>query len=283
MKYAIILCVLFLFLASAVTLHAQESCDASLETDSYVRYMPSADREQAPGEVGLIESGSKYTYKFKVADKMPVELAIGGEYIGIDENVNVPLPAHLTCVALDLDTYLPTPYDDIYLGIGVSPSFYGEDWDYESSAFRIPVRSYLVYQPSEELTWLAGVAVYPDFDNEVWPILGVIYKPDEQWYFNLTPKRPSISYKLSERFTLFVEGGLTNSEFEVERNNVEGVVLKYKEMHLGSGVKFDLNDYVQTSLSLGGAFNRQLKYRDERGKVNIENGLYAEFRLQTKF
>jgi hypothetical protein len=282
MKNLYVLFVLF-FIFTVAALAQETTNNASFETDSYVRYMPSSDRQDAPGEVELIETGSEYTYKFKVADKMPVEFSIAGKYIGIEENVNVPLPSHLTAVNTDIETYLLTPYEDLYLGIGVSPSFYGEDWDYESGAFRIPVRSYLVYQPSEELTWLAGVAVYPDFDNEVWPVLGLIYKPNEQWYFNLTPKRPSISYKLSDRLTFFVEGGLTNSEFEVKRNNIEGVVLKYKEMHLGSGVKLDLNQYLQTSLSVGGSFNRQLKYRDGRGKVNIDNGLYAEFRLQTKF
>jgi hypothetical protein len=54
-------------------------------------------------------------------------------------------------------------------------------------------------------------------------------------------------------------------------------------MHLGGGLKYSLNKFIDTSLSVGGMFNRTLKYRDSLGKVNIQNCLYTEFRVEAQF
>ena len=86
---------------------------------------------------------------------------------------------------------------------------------------------------------------------------------------------------LNDKVTLFAEGGSSfNKEFEVTRNNDKNVVLRYQQSRIGSGMKYKFNKYIQGSLSVGGIFNRSLKYRDEQGKVNIKSGLYTEFRLE---
>jgi hypothetical protein len=130
---------------------------------------------------------------------------------------------------------------------------------------------------------LSGIAVYPDFEDEVLPIVGFIYKPNDKLSFNIVPKRPNITYALNNRVSLFTEGSLAlNKEFEVKRDNAENVVLTYKETRLGSGIKFRFNRYIQASVSAGGLFKRRLRYRDNQGKVDIKDGLYTEFRVEIK-
>jgi hypothetical protein len=205
------------------------------------------------------------------------------QYIGIENTSAVELPAHLAALATDIEATLPFfNLEKTYLRLGVSPSFYGEDWDFETSQFRIPVRALVIYKPSETWTYIAGIAFYPDFENEVYPILGFIYKPNDKLTFNLVPKRPNISYLLNEKVTLFAEGGLSTGEFEVTKDNLKNVVLRYQERRLGLGAKFQLNKSIQASVSAGGEFSRSLKYRDSLGKVKIKDGGYAEFRLEAK-
>ena len=124
------------------------------------------------------------------------------------------------------------------------------------------------------------MAVYPDFETEALPIFGFIYKPNDKLTFNLVPKRPNITYALNQRVSLFIEGGMTTCEFEVDHEGTKNAVLAYKESRLGSGFDFRLNGYLRGSISAGGVFNRSLKYRDGSGKVNINNGFYGEFRLR---
>jgi len=250
--------------------------------DAYLRYIPSRSAKTISGKVEIIESEAEYSYQFKVFDKLPVKFSLTPQYIGIENTTEVELPSNLTGLTTDIEVTLPFfNFYETYLRLGVSPSFYGDDWDFETSDFRIPMRYFLIHRPNDQWTFIAGVAIYPDFESEVLPILGFIYKPNNKLTFNIIPKRPNISYLVNDQLTLFAEGGgSTNSEFEVTKDNLKNVVLRYKEMRLGSGVKFKFNEYIQSSISAGAVFNRTLKYRDSLGKVNLKDGLYTEFRIE---
>jgi len=252
--------------------------------DSYFRYMPSRKVDTQSGKVEIIEADNEYSYEFKASDKLPIKFSLDNRYIGIENTTSVELPAHLVGLTTDIETTLPFfTVNNTYLRLGISPSFYGDDWDFSASSFRIPVRSFLIYRPNNQWTFLAGLAVYPDFENEVFPILGFIYKPNDRLTFNIVPKRPNISYLLNNRVTLFAEGGNSFDEFEVTQNNLKNVVLRYQETHLGAGIKYKVNKYIQSSIYAGGIFNRSLKYRDSNlGKVNIKDGLYTELRVEIK-
>jgi hypothetical protein len=250
--------------------------------DSYFRYIPSRSAKGPCGKIEIIESGAQYYYELKLFDKLPVKFSLDTEYIGIENTTELELPSHLNGFSCDIETTLPFfSLDKTYLRLGISPSFYDDDWDFESSNFRIPMRCFLIHKPNAQWTLIGGVAVYPDFQNEVLPILGFIYQPNDRLIFNIVPKRPNISYLINDRFTLFAEGGSSlNSEFEVTKDNLENVVLRYKQMRLGSGLKFKINEIIQSSISAGAVFNRTLKYRDSLGKVNLKDGFYTEFRLE---
>lgn len=252
------------------------------EIDSYLRYIPSRSVDAMSGKIEIMESSSEYRYELKAFDKLPVKFSFDTQYIGIEDTVEVELPAHLIGLTTDIETTLPFfKFSHTYFRLGISPAFYADDTSFTASAFRLPTRYFLIHQPNSKWTFLAGVAVYPDYEFEVLPILGFIYKPNRKLTFNIIPKRPDISYLLNERVTLFAEGGAAfNKEFEVKRDNSKNVVLRYQEGRIGSGIKYKFNKYIQSSLSIGGVFNRTLKYRDNLGKVNIKDGIYTEFRLE---
>jgi hypothetical protein len=271
-------------LAGAETENKEESF-AYQEFDSYLRYMPSRSIKTTSGKVEMIRSGNTYNYGFKAFGKLPVKLSLDTEYISIENTLrHVELPAHLVGLSGGIETTLPFfRCKNTYFRLGLEPSFYSDDADFKSSAFRIPSYYYLIYLPNSKWIFLSGIAVYPDFEDEVLPIVGFIYKPNDKLSFNIVPKRPNITYALNNRVSLFTEGSLAlNKEFEVKRDNAENVVLTYKETRLGSGIKFRFNRYIQASVSAGGLFKRRLRYRDNQGKVDIKDGLYTEFRVEIK-
>jgi hypothetical protein len=252
-------------------------------SDSYFRYMPSRKADSQSGKIEIMEADSEYSYAFKAFDKLPVKFSLDNKYIGIENTTGVELPAYLVGLTTDIETTLPFfNLDKTYLRLGISPSFYGDDWDFEASQFRIPSRYFLIHSLNDQWTFIAGVAVYPDFETKVWPILGFIYKPNDKLTFNIVPRRPNISYLLNEKIALFAEGGNSFGEYEVTKDNLENVVLQYKEMHIGAGLKYKVNKAVEASVSAGGMFGRSLKYRDSLGKVEIKDGAYAEFRLEAR-
>ena len=276
--------------ASAFTFfYCTSNADAQDETgngdnfqfDSYMRYIPARSVKAMSGEVEIIESDADCSYELKAFDKLPVKFSLNEQHIGIENTTDVELPAHLVGLATDIETTLPFfSFEDTYLRLGVSPSFYSDDWDCASSNFRIPSRYFLIFIPNDKWTFIGGIGVYPDFETAVFPILGFIYKPNDKLSFNITPKRPNISYLLNKRVRLFAEGGMSFDEFEVTKDSQENVVLSYKKKYLGSGVEFKFNKFIKSSVTVGGVFNRSLKYRDSLGKVNMKSSLYTEFRVQ---
>jgi len=257
--------------------------DFNNEFDSYVRYSASRSIKADSGKVGIIKSESEYSHELKLFEQLPVKLSLGYQYIGINDTVKLKLPAHLTGVTTDIETTLPLfSLSKTYLRLGVSPSFYGDNWDFNSSNFRIPSRYIIIYKPNEKWTFLCGVAVYPTYENPVFAIGGFIYKPNDKLVFNIVPNRPNVAYSVNERITLFTEGDLYVEEFRVSRGDPKDVVLRYAEARLGSGIKFKINDSIYSSFSAGSLFNHYLRYRDSQGKVGIKNGLYTEFRVEVQ-
>jgi len=254
------------------------------EINHYTRYMPSRNISAAAGKVAVIDTGTQYRYNLKAFGKLPVVFSVAAQYIGIDETAEVPLPAHLTVASLGMETTLPVPpLEHTYLRLGLSPSFYSDDWNFNSSTFRLPARSFFIYQPQPQLTFILGVAVSPGTENKVSPVAGVIYQPNDKLLFKLIPERPNISYALDSKLSVFIEGDMARQEFKVNYPGAKHAALRYEEMRAGSGVKYRFNKFVQASLGAGRVFRRTLKYRDSLGKVGIKDGFYSEFRMELDF
>ncbi len=248
------------------------------------RYLPSSAARTPSGKVAVAESSVIYSNEFKAFDILPVKLSVGEKYIGINNSAPVKIPAHLNAVNLDLETTFPFfNVDSAYVRFGVTPSFYGDSWDFAPADFRIPFRLLGIYRPNEICTWIAGVGVYPEFERTVVPVVGVIYKPNDVWTVHLTSVRPHIDYRMTERCTLFVEGGGSIGEYEVEKEGYKSAVLQYKEFHTGGGIQYKVNEVITAAVSAGGVFSRALKYRDSLGKVSIKDGMYIALRLQARF
>ena len=138
----------------------------------------------------------------------------------------------------------------------------------------------MIYQPTDKLSLIAGVEYYPGYKAPVWPIWGIIYRPNDRLAFNLIPENPEISYKLNNKWTVFLQGENVFDEFKVTQNNLKNVVINYNELRAGAGLRYSLNKHIKCCLSVGDVFNRSIEYRqDSLGKVAIESGFYSEFRL----
>lgn len=255
------------------------------EFSSSMRFMPSSTAKHTGAKVQMAQSEIEYSRKFKAFGRLPIVVSLGAEYIGLNNSSGVKLPAQLAVAYADIEVTLPFfNFRNTYFRTAVTPSFCADSWDFDVSDFRIPFRNYLVYEANKKLIFVAGAVVYPNCEDDVSPIAGVIYIPNDKLVFNITTDNPSISYALNRRLTLFLEGDVNIEEFEISQGFVTQRVLRYGESYLGSGVEYELNKYASASFSMGGTFNRALKYRGSgQGKVSLENGFYTQFNLGAEF
>ncbi len=253
------------------------------EVDTYIRYMPRVKTKDGSGKVGITEAASEYSYAFKAFGKLPIEFSVDTRYIGINKTVGLSLPNSLTELVTGIEVTLPLlNINKTYLRLQVSPSWHGDNWNFNPGAFRMPVNTFAIYQPDDKWTFILGVAVRPDYENKVLPIAGFIYKPNDKLLFNIIPARPSISYTLNDKITVFMEGDISGDEFQVTKDDKTNAILQYNEFHMGGGVKYTFNKYIDASVSAGGILGRSLNYRDSLGKASIKNGMYTEFRIEAR-
>jgi hypothetical protein len=251
------------------------------DLDTYTRYMPSRPAGAQSGKIGIVDSASEYSYTLKAFGQLPVEFALGAKYIGITNTTAVELPSRLTSVFIGAETTLPFfSLKDTYFTIGLAPSFHTDNWSIRSSAMSIAQRYFFIHQFSDKLTFIAGVSITPHESDPVMPMLGFIYKPTDKLTFNIVPKQPEVTYALNEKLTIFGQADITMDEYKVNKDGLKNTVLEYNEMHAGAGLRYMLNKYIQGNISVGGVFNRSIKYRqDYHGKVTVKNGMYSEFRV----
>jgi hypothetical protein len=262
----------------SVGLELEDELPGNLETS--LKFMPSCGVNSQSGKVELIEESTDFSYDFKIADKLPVTFLFNQSYIKINKTVSLPLPSYLTGLGMGFETTLPFFYDNTYLRIGVIPSFYSDGWHFNSSIFRMTGRIFLIYKPDKKWVYILGAGVWPSHNVRPMPIVGFIYRPDEKWTFSIIPDNPNISYMINDKITAFVEGFGSNDEYEVTRDNQKDVVLEYREIHAGTGLCYKFNKFIQCTFSVGGMFDRSLKYKDDQGKVSIKDGIYTDFRIE---
>jgi|GEM_PF-1595623 hypothetical protein len=249
------------------------------EAEASVTFIPSVKSKDNNSHIEIIESEFDYSCEYKLFEQIPVTFSLASEYIGLNENAQIDLPSHLTGLSAGVDVILPFfNIEKTYINLGVSPSMYRDDWSFETSSFRIPATTFLIYKPDDKWVFIAGLAFLPDYKDQFFPAAGFVYKPNEKWIFNITTDDPSIAYSPNEKLTIFTQMELPlGAEYEVTRGDLENTVLIYNDMRLGCGINYKINKFMSVSVSGGGVFDRYIKYRKVDEKISMENGGFAKF------
>ncbi len=288
----------FLFLGALLTatylsaFAAEESTAPQLTDESHLtvlikdRQTFKSDVHRMPGSIRVNQSDFELTYEDKAFDVLPVVLGFDYKHLDINENIPVALPSRLEGRRFLIGTKFPLPFvvsDEYFMGVDVMPSWYTDQWTWENSAFRLPFRTYFIYKPSETYVFVVGATIDVNADNPVLPIIGINYQPNDRWNILLASSNPTISYKLSDSWSLFAEYGATLDEYEVKRGGQKGVVLKVREATLGAGIKYSIEKWLDVSLSGGSSLARRFAYRDTVGKVDVDSAPYFKADLSVKF
>ncbi len=265
---------------------ADETREPQVTAGIHSRHIYPGDIKATDGDIAITSADFDLTYKFKVARELPVDISFDVGHKDINADTPVDLPSHLESRRLELATKFPAPFiqdDRFFMGFDIFPTLNTDDWDWRSGAFRIPFRGYLIFKESDDFILIGGVSVRPEYDKEILPVIGVIYRPNDRLSFNFASDDPNISYKLNDATLLRWEMDYAWEEYEVTRGAQEGVVLQYQEISSGFGIEHKFNETFKGTVSAGGVFNRRLEYKDEVGKVAPDTGFYASARLTAVF
>lgn len=278
---------LFVALFLILSFYAWAEEESPNEVTLKTRTIAASDVDAQSGNVAVTESEFDFKHNGKALGELPVEISLHYGHINIDDEVPDILPAHLESRQLGLGAKFPVPFisdDRYFLGIDIFPKLNTDDWQWKSSAFRMPFRAYFIYKESEEFILVGGLNIRPGYDRKVIPILGLIYKPNDRLSFNLASDDPNITYKFTDKMTVLWEFDFQFEEYEVARNGQDGIVLKYNEASTGAGIKYQFTKNLSTAVSIGSVFARRLEYKNEDyGKVVPDAGVYVQAAVAANF
>jgi hypothetical protein len=282
-KTIILVAVAVLMLAGPYAMADDPATTAYLES----MYISDSDVNAQSGSLAISESKFVFQHDFKVKQELPVTFSMIDTHIDINSDVPTYLPSNLVGRSLGLGVKFPAPLTqspNYFMGIDLFPSMYTDGWNETSaSAFRMPVRGYLIYKRDENFIVFGGLNIRAGYDSVVRPILGFIYKPTPELAFNFASDNPTITYQVTPKTKLLVEGDYVNDEYEVTHLGQKGRVLFYRELGVGTGVEHNFTDAVKGTLTVGSMFSRLLRYEDDTGKVEPDAGFYVKGRLSAAF
>jgi len=251
----------------------------------YTRYMPYSKVDNQAGKVGILEAGAEGSREFQIFGKLPLTISAGVDYINIDKTVRVPLPVSLVNVGVGLEGKVPLfNIKGAYIGASINPSFAADRYSFGTDSFYLPTRLFGVYTPNDKLIIIAGAEFFTDFDNDVQPIGGIIYKPTDKLTFNLITDDPYILYKINDKLDIRAEGGYHFwNQYKVRRQGNNNVLFEYQDVWVGGGFNFKPIKSINIFMTVGGVFDRNLKYPDAGGKVDIDKGYYLQGAIEISF
>jgi hypothetical protein len=251
------------------------------------RYISESDVDAQSGQLTIAETRFSFEHEFKLDNGMPITVSFLDKHTEINSDVAVYLPSKLEGRSLGLGVKFPAPCtesENYFVGLDVFPSMYTDGWsETSSSAFRMPGRAYLIYKRDENFIVIAGLSIRPGFDTTVLPLIGFIYRPNDQWEFNFSSDNPNVKYQLSDKTKVLLEADIINDEYEVTHNGEKGRVLFYRELSTGIGLEHNFTDSITGLVSFGGVFSRMVKYEDDNGKIRPDAGMYVKARLSVHF
>jgi len=226
------------------------------------KYIFSSDIKAQDGDIIILETKLILKHEFKVYEKLPIEISLRVKHINLFEDINkVNVPETMKDRGLGIGTKLPVPFiddDRFYMGFDVFPSFQtAVGHGLASQSFRIPFRSYLIYKESEELIIVGGVKIRPEYETDVLPLIGLLYKPNDKLSINFLSEDPNVSYQINDKTKVIWEFDYTTEEYEVTRKSEKGRVIQYYSASTGIGIEHQCKENIQVSAFVGGVFGRK--------------------------
>lgn len=182
------------------------------------------------------------------------------------------LPAHLFDVSLEGVLMLPLAERWI-IQAAIAPSFFTDGDHTSSDAFRLPGRVLLFWNYSDTLTFTGGVLYLDRDDLKAIPSLGVIWKPNDDWKFELTAPRPRIARRISGvdgvESWLYVVGEFGGGTWAIRRASGVNDVVSLQDYRLMLGFEQKRSGHRSWLVEAGYVFSRRIEYTSGLGDVDL--------------
>jgi hypothetical protein len=133
------------------------------------------------------------------------------------------------------------------------------------------------YNMTTKLTLLAGLVYQQGYESfPVLPIIGAIYRPNEQWTLGLGAPRSGVTYSPNRTSSYYIGEEFGGSEYQLHDASLGAKKISYVDFRAVAGAEYILFSAIRVNIAGGYAIERKFKFYDgSRDDVNIANAPFA--------
>jgi hypothetical protein len=162
---------------------------------------------------------------------------------------------------------------DLKVGVGAFTDFEGSSRE----GIRFPGHAVAYHEVDPWMIAVLGVDVLDRDDISLLPVVGTIYRPNQDLICELVFPRPRLQYRISDAKSLYLSGELGGGTWAVERVGGIDDVATYRDLRVACGV-MDWGKHHETVLEIGYAFARALEFRSGNGDYDPDGALMLRLR-----
>ncbi|MEP6685671.1 MAG: hypothetical protein ABJB22_02740 [Verrucomicrobiota bacterium] len=240
------------------------------------------------GEQDVWQNQFEYGHRFLLKGNLYLRAGVAYERFDFGESF-APVPDHLQSLAgvIGLD-YMHG--DDVGAFIQFRPGFYTEN-DFDSASFDVPtiLGRIFVLRPDELYLFVGARAAFLSGKYPVIPLAGLIYRPNQQWAFDIVVPEPRIIYSPTKNFGVFLGGEVVGGSYRTDHDGnifptkLDGAQIDYTDYRAGGGIIFSPCKALTIDVAGGYSIQRSIDYDRADEEFKTDPAPYLRISVKAEF
>ncbi|KAF0220300.1 MAG: hypothetical protein FD174_1380 [Geobacteraceae bacterium] len=239
-------------------------------------WLPASDIRKTGGNIVMEEVETKFgrNYNFSPEFSLSTDFAYSFRKLDAPDSARLPEELHTLSLNLGGNYQLNNKTTLTFLA---EPSLNGDFKEIGTDDIRTQLGIMGRYGMSQKLILLAGVIYRQGYKYiPVLPVIGAIYRPDEQWTLSLAAPRPGVAYSPSQTSRYYIGGEFAGTEYQLHDASLGAKIISYRDFRALAGAEYVLFSSIKVNIAGGYAFDRKFVFYDgSRDDVDIDDGPFA--------
>ncbi len=249
-----------------------------------------ADFEGAkPGDSDAFDVGLNLRASAPINDDWSWSFGVRSQNFFLDSLAATPIPDNIH--TLSLTPGVSYRIDSQWLvSAFAGPNLYRFE-DVDSSTIGVTGGAFATYLANEKLQITFGLAVTPDSDLKVFPLVGMRWQINDQFTLEAGIPKTRISYRVAPHWTLYGGLDMAGTTFRTDKDlsastglpAYNNALATYRDLRIGAGVGYEIRRGLRAEVEAGASVYRRIDYTRIDTQVEFDPAPYVRLGVNWRF